>query len=166
MKKLILIMLMVIGVFAAPKKGELQKDFQLPSLYDSAKVLNSSSLKGKIVLLNMWASWCSGCQEEMPLFVDLQKKYDKNEFEIVLVNIDTDRENGIEFLQSVDPDRVLTALFDQRKFLPKAYRAPGMPTSLLIDKDGTIIDVYIGSFDADNIIRLQKQIKFLTKSLK
>ena len=166
MKKLVFILMVAVSLFAAPKKGDKEVEFKLPGLYNSSVVVDSNSLKGKVVLLNMWASWCSGCQDEMPLFVKLQKNYNKKDFEIVLVNIDTHKENGIDFLESVDPNKVLTALFDQTKYLPKTYKVPGMPTSLLIDKDGTIVDVYIGSFDEESIKRLKKEIKFLIKSSK
>lgn len=166
MKKMILILMMSLSLVASLKKGDKEVEFKLPGLYNSSTVVDSQSLKGKVVLLNMWASWCSGCQHEMPLFVKLQKSYNKKDFEIVLVNIDTHKENGIDFLESVDPDKVLTALYDQTKYLPKTYRVPGMPTSLLIDKDGTIVDVYIGSFDEESIKKLQKEIELLTKSSK
>ena len=161
MKKLLSIVLLSVALFAAPRVGNNAVKFELPDLYTQSTSLKSESLKGKVVLLNMWASWCSGCQEEMPLFVKLQDAFSKSEFEIVLANIDNEAKNGVAFLSKVDEKRSLTALYDAEKMLPKAYRCPGMPSSFLIDKNGKIVDVYIGSLDADGITKLKQTIKKL-----
>ena len=161
MKKLLSIVLLSVALFAAPRVGDNAVKFELPNLYVQNTSLKSASLKGKVVLLNMWASWCGGCQEEMPLFVKLQKKFPKSKFEIVLANIDNEAKNGIDFLSKVDKKRSLTALYDAKKVLPKAYRCPGMPSSFLINQNGKVVGVYIGSFDEDAILKLKLTIKKL-----
>ncbi len=159
MKKLLLISLLLLtNLFGAPREGDQEIAFELPSLYTPQTTLASSSLRGKVVLLNLWASWCSGCQEEMPLFVKLQKAYPKKQFEIVLASIDADPQNARNFLANVDKDKHLTSLYDKDKSLPKAYRCPGMPSSFLIDKNGKIIDVYIGSLDDESLEKLKIKI--------
>ncbi len=163
MKKLLLItLLLTLNLFAAPRVGDSEVAFTLPNLYNESTNLTSSSLRGKIVLLNLWASWCSGCQEEMPLFVNLQKEYPKEQFEIVLSSIDSESSFAKEFLATVDKQKVLTSLYDESKSLPKAYRCPGMPSSFLIDKNGKIVDVYIGSLDDVAIEKLKAKIAELT----
>lgn len=162
MKKIIsIILLLSVALFAAPREGDKQVAFKLPHLYNTSTMLSSEKLHGKVVLLNLWASWCSGCQEEMPLFVKLQKQYAKKNFEIVLSSIDTLPQSAKDFLAQVDGQRSLTALYDAQKVLPKSYRCPGMPSSFLIDKDGKIAAVYIGSLDADGIQKLQLKIHTL-----
>jgi len=159
MKKLFLVILLLsINLFAAPRVGDAEIAFTLPNLYADKSQLTSSSLRGKVVLLNLWASWCSGCQEEMPLFCTLQNKYTKDQFEIVLASIDNEPESAKEFLESVDKDKTLTSLYDESKSLPKAYKCPGMPSSFLIDKNGKIVGVYIGSLDDDAMEKLDAKI--------
>ena len=148
MKKLIVIaLLLCVNIFAAPSVGDSAVEFDLPELYNQNKILNSQALQGKVVLLNLWASWCSGCQEEMPLFVDLQEKYSKNNFVIVTSSIDNVAQSARDFLDRVDKEKQLVSLYDAKKILPKTYRCPGMPSSFLIDKSGTISEVYVGSLD-------------------
>ncbi len=161
MKKLLSIFLLSIALFAAPRVGDDAVKFELPDIYAQNKSLKSESLHGKVVLLNMWASWCSGCQEEMPLFVQLQSEFSRSEFEIVLANIDNEAKNGIDFLSKVDAKRSLKTLYDSQKSLPKAYQCPGMPSSFLINQNGKIVDVYIGSLDTDGISKLKQTIKKL-----
>jgi len=161
MKKLIIGLFLCMNLFAAPGVGDSAVDFELSNLYSQSQKVKSDSFKGKVVLLNLWASWCGGCQEEMPLFVKLQEEYSKDKFVIVTSSIDNMPSSAIEFLEMVDKKRVLTALYDANKKLPKAYRCPGMPSSYLIGKDGKIAKIYIGSLDEDGIESLKSEIKAL-----
>lgn len=161
MKKIFMILLLVTTIFAAPRTGDKDVNFTLPDLYNPAKTLSNTDLRGKVVLLNLWASWCTGCQEEMPLFVELQKEFKGKGFEIVLSSIDSDPQNSLDFLAEVDKEKVLTSLYDVEKRLPKAYRCPGMPSSFLIDKTGKIVAVYIGSLDENAINALQEKVSQL-----
>ncbi|QOP42519.1 TlpA family protein disulfide reductase [Sulfurimonas sediminis] len=163
MKKVILTVMICLTLFAAPREGDKQVAYTLPLLYKPAKVLSNSEMRGKVVLLNLWASWCSGCQEEMPLFVALQKRHNKKDFIVVAASIDSVDDNAKEFLNRVDPDKNLIALYDVKKSLPKAYRCPGLPSSFLIDKEGKIAAVYIGSLDKAMIKDLEKKIAELER---
>ena len=161
MKKLIISLFISLNLFAAPSVGDKAVDFELVNLYNQSQKVSSDTLKGKVVLLNLWASWCGGCQEEMPLFVDLQKQFSKDKFVIVTSSIDNEASSAVEFLEMIDKRRVLTALYDADKKLPKAYRCPGMPSSYLIDKNGKIVKVYVGSLDDDAIDSLKTNITSL-----
>jgi len=161
MKKLIMGLFLCINLFAAPSVGDKAVGFELSNLYNQSQKVSSDSLKGKVVLLNLWASWCGGCQEEMPLFVKLQEQYSKEKFVIVTSSIDNEPSSAVEFLEMVDKRKVLTALYDADKKLPKAYRCPGMPSSYLIDKNGNISKIYVGSLDDDAIKSLKLNIKTL-----
>ncbi len=158
MKKILLTLLITLELFAAPSVGDKAVSFTLPSLYNLQQKTSMQSLKGKVVLLNLWASWCNGCQEEMPKFVALQKEFSKAKFQIVLSSIDSDPSNAINFLQDVDPSKRLTALYDAKKKLPKAYKCLGMPSSFLISKEGKILKVYVGSLDDAQIKELKKNL--------
>ena len=97
----------------------------------------------------------------MPLFVKLQKEYSKKNFEIVLASIDSVPQSAIDFLNKVDKEKILTALYDKEKMLAKSYKCPGMPSSFLIDQNGEISAVYIGSLDEDGIENLKAKIQTL-----
>jgi thiol-disulfide isomerase/thioredoxin len=73
--------------FPEPQKGSLAPDFALKSLPDGKEV-KLSSLRGKAVLVNFWATWCEPCKIEMPSLVDLQKKYGAQGLQIVGVAMD------------------------------------------------------------------------------
>jgi len=161
MQKILLILLITLELFAAPSVGDKAVSFTLPNLYNLNHSTSTQSLKGKVVLLNLWASWCNGCQEEMPLFVQLQKEFSKDKFQIILSSIDAEPQNAIDFLEDVDKQKVLTSLYDANKKLPKAYQCVGMPSSFLISKDGKIIKTYLGGFNEEQIIELKNKIKTL-----
>ncbi|MDQ7068501.1 MAG: TlpA disulfide reductase family protein [Sulfurimonas sp.] len=161
MKKILMLILLYANIFAAGHVGDSVKSFELPDLYQLDKTISFDEYKGRVVLLNLWASWCSGCQEEMPLFVKLQEEYQGKDFTILLSSIDKDPNNSIEFLQSVDAKRVLKSLYDKDKILPKEYRCAGMPSSYLIDRDGKIVDVFIGSIHKDKMLQLKAKIDAL-----
>ncbi|QSZ40982.1 redoxin domain-containing protein [Sulfurimonas aquatica] len=161
MKKLITLLFLTLSLLAAPKVGDKAVSFELPNLYDASKKSLNSDFEGKVILLNIWASWCPGCKEEMPLFVKLQEEFDKKDFSIVLANIDSEAINAISFLEEVDDDAILTALYDESKKLPKEYRCIGLPSSYLIDKSGTIVEVYVGALNENAIVKLKEKIKNL-----
>jgi thiol-disulfide isomerase/thioredoxin len=73
--------------FPEPQKGSVAPDFSLKSLPDGKEV-SLSSLRGKAVLVNFWATWCEPCKIEMPSLVDLQKKYGPQGLQIVGVAMD------------------------------------------------------------------------------
>ena len=163
MKNILILLFLYVNVFAAGHAGDRAISFELPKLYNAGVKTSLQDYRGKIVLLNLWASWCGGCQEEMPLFVKLQNEFRGSDFHIILSSIDKDPKNAISFLNAIDSNRVLTALYDTSKTLPRAYKCIGMPSSYLIGRDGKIVKVYVGSFDKDGISKLENKIKSLLR---
>ncbi|MBU0720905.1 TlpA family protein disulfide reductase [bacterium] len=162
MKKVLLVALFLCAnVFAAPQIGDNVTDFKLPNLYNLNQELSSTDFKGNVILLNLWASWCGGCKEEMPLFVELQEEFKESNFKILLSSIDKDPQSAISFLNGVDQNRVLNSFYDKEKTLPKAYKCMGMPSSYLIDANGKLVDIFIGSIDEDSLAKLKIKIKSL-----
>jgi len=163
MKKIILMIALSLSVYADVLVGDKAVDFNLNSL-DESKSFKQSDFKGQVVLLNLWASWCSGCKKEMPEFFKLQKEY-KSGFKIVTVSIDSDPSASQKFLQSVEQEvgfkTPFITLYDSEKLLPKTYGAVAMPSSYLIDKQGIIQAVIVGSLSADEIEELKKEINKL-----
>jgi len=145
--------------FAKPKVGEKAPNFELPDIF-TGKTYTMEDFKGKVVLLNLWASWCTGCKAEMPEFFKLQQEY--KDFVIVAITVDNSKEKAVEFLKSIEEKTGIKTpfivLWDKEKKVAKIYRPRGMPSSYLIDKNGVLRKVFIGSFNEDNIKALKSEI--------
>ena len=150
-------------MMAAGQEGDKATSFTLPNLYSIEKKVSLNEYKGKVILLNLWASWCGGCQEEMPLFVKLQEDFKGSDFSIVLSSIDKEAQNAIDFLHDIDSNHLMDSLYDSEKVLPKAYKCIGMPSSYLIDRSGKIVKVYVGSIDEEAMDKLKIKIKSLLR---
>jgi thiol-disulfide isomerase/thioredoxin len=130
-------------------KGEIaavlvsEKQQSLPNLgfqSPDGKPMTLSDLRGRMVLLNLWATWCAPCRKEMPALDKLQAELGGADFEVVAINIDQrNLERPKSFLQEVNVTKLAyyadpsARIFQQ---LRAVDRAVGMPTTLLIDKDG------------------------------
>jgi thiol-disulfide isomerase/thioredoxin len=106
-----------------------------------------ADFKGKIVLLNIWASWCVPCREEMPQLDKLQAELGGKDFEVVAVNIDRGGgDKAKKFLEETGASH-LALYTDPSGKLFAAAKAVGMPTTLLIDRDGKEISRLVGPAD-------------------
>lgn len=162
MNKLMMIaMVLGLQLFAGVCEGDKAVAFDLKTL-EGSKSYQMDDFKGKVVLLNLWGSWCSGCKKEMPEFFKLQKESDKG-FEIVAVSIDNKASESEKFLHSLEEElgykTPFLTLHDPKKSLPKAYGSVAMPSSYLIDKEGVVRAVIVGSLDSDDIEELKLEIK-------
>lgn len=121
-----------------------------------------SDWRGKTVLLNLWATWCVPCRKEMPALDTLQAKLGGNDFEVVAVNIDTRdldkpksflKDTGITSLAYFSDEKA--KVFQDLKLVGKAF---GMPTSILIDKNGCEIGTLAGpaEWSSEDAFRLVK----------
>lgn len=148
---------------AMVQEGQQAIDFSLPDAYDNAKNYSMKDFRGKVVLLNIWASWCTGCQAEMPEFIDIQREYGGKGFVIVAVNVDNNKEKAIEFIRGLEEKTKKKAGFvvpyDKEKSLAKEYKPRGMPASYLIDKNGRLARIFLGSFTSVNINLLKTAIE-------
>lgn len=149
-------------LFAVPKIGEKAPDFELPTL-DGSKTYSLKDFKGKVVLLNFWASWCTGCKAEMPEFVKLQNEYEDKDFLIVAVNVDRTPEKAKEFLeklQKITGKKInFLVLYDGKKKVIRVYKPIGMPSSYLISKDGVLLKYFPSSFTEENIGELKQAVE-------
>lgn len=118
------------------------------------------SLRGKVVLLNVWATWCAPCREEMPALNRLQEALGSDKFEVVALAVD---KSGIEgarkFLTDIKADK-LAVYADPTAKEGTTLKVIGMPTTILIDADGKEIGRLIGpahwdSADAKRLIEAQ-----------
>ena len=112
---------------------------------DGSSDINFHSIKGPIIV-NVWASWCEGCKEEMPYFIDLYANPVFKNGEIKLLGIDVDEKNadsGPNFIKSYGMSWPHLEDIDGRS---KMVFGPGVPVTYFLDKRGEIIHTHIGAF--------------------
>ena len=110
----------------------------------NGRPLTLAEFKGKVVLLNIWATWCAPCREEMPTLDRLQAELGGADFEVVALSIDRGGVDAItKFFAEVGVQH-LAIYLDSTTEASSALGAVGLPTSLLIDRDGTEIGRLIG----------------------
>ncbi len=113
------------------------------SLTDTeGKPLNLADLKGKVVLLDFWATWCAPCKVEIPHFVEMQKKYGPQGLQIVGLSIDDDAKPVREFTQKMGMNYPV-ALADE-KLTTQYGGILGLPVAFVIDKNGNIVAKHVG----------------------
>jgi cytochrome c biogenesis protein CcmG/thiol:disulfide interchange protein DsbE len=119
--------------------------FQLTQLHEPGKTLSRDELRGKVWLLNVWASWCVSCREEHPLLVDLAKQ---NLVPIYGLNYKDKREDALGWLQQFgNPYAASVADLDGRVGID--YGVYGVPETFVIDKTGVIRYKQIGPITPD-----------------
>ena len=125
-------------------KGLPAPNFSLPDL--DGKMVSLSDYRGKVVLLNIWATWCPPCVEEMPSMEKLYQELQGEGFEILAVSID---ESGAQDVLPFMKKHKLSfpALIDSRGTLKDLYQTTGVPESFIIDKDGILVEKVIGPRD-------------------
>ncbi|WP_225889748.1 TlpA family protein disulfide reductase [Indioceanicola profundi] len=100
------------------------------------KALKLSDFRGKVVLLNLWATWCPPCVKEMPSLDNLQAELGGEDFEVVALSLDRGGQGQVEpFFMETDLQH-LTMYLDPAMTAMKAIKPPGLPVSLLIDAQG------------------------------
>ena len=105
--------------------------------------------KGKVVLVDFWASWCPPCKASFPALDVIQRDYRARGVEVIAVNVDEQRKDADAFL-AAHPNRLLV-VFDPNGESPKAFKVKGMPSSFVIDRRGEIRythEGYSGGIDA------------------
>lgn len=122
----------------------------------AGQAVSLTQLRGKLVYLDFWASWCGPCRQSFPWMNEMLSKYQAQGLEIVAVNLDTNRADADAFLQK-NP-AAFSVVFDPAATLPPQYGVKGMPTSYLIDASGEIIMQHSG-FNASHRDSLEASIQ-------
>ena len=125
-------------------KGRPAPNFSLPDL--DGQMVGLADYRGKVVLLNIWATWCPPCVEEMPSMEKLYQEMKGEGFEILAVSID---ESGTQDVLPFMKKHKLSfpALIDSKGTLKDLYQTTGVPESFIIDKDGILVEKIIGPRD-------------------
>ena len=142
----ILFVLSTLYVNAQVAIGEMAPDF---SLYNTKnKLVSLSSLHGKVVLIDFWASWCEPCREEFTELTYLQDKYGAKGLKVFAVNLAEMRPRITQFLKGNGiSENAIEILQDRNSIIYKTWKARGIPTTFLLNKQGKIDSVWIGAID-------------------
>lgn len=118
-------------------------DFTLRDI--NGRVIKLSSLNGKVVLLNFWATWCPPCKAEMPSLNRLYAEMQSSGLVVIAVSTDKSAAPVREFLGKNHLD--FTVLWDEKLSVTKQYKVFSMPTTFLIDRKGMIVEKFMGEYE-------------------
>lgn len=145
----------------ALESGQSAPAFAAPRLADPQSTLALGELRGKVVYVDFWASWCVPCRLSMPTLDALYRKHRDRGFVVVGVNKDAERADAQRFLARVPVTFPLVA--DDADRVARAFEVKAMPSGYLIDRSGTIRVVHRG-FTAQTAERLQGEVEALVKA--
>lgn len=107
-------------------------DFTLRSNQDSN--LRLADMRGEVVMINFWATWCGPCRQEMPLLEKLYTKYQPAGFRVLAINIEKDSEKADQFIEDIGV--TYPVLYDNESIVSKLYEVEAMPSTIFIDREG------------------------------
>ena len=154
----LLCLVSLMGVPATPGTIDYAPDFALKGA--TGDNLRLSELRGQVVMINFWASWCGPCRQEMPHLEDLYQRYEPLGFTLLGVNVEKNRKKADQMLNDMPVS--FPILFDSRNEVSKLYGVIAMPSTVLIDRDGTIRYIHNG-YKAGYEQEYQTQIRSLIK---
>ncbi len=164
---IVLVVFLGIGLKLDPREvpspfiGKPTPAFNLPQLADPAKTFGNESLKGRVSLLNVWASWCVSCRQEHPLLIELSKE---GIAPIYGLNYKDEREAGLGWLNRLGNPYTLSA-FDADGKVGIEWGVYGVPETFVVDKQGIIRHKHTGPITEEAwqktllplILKLQKE---------
>jgi len=136
--------------------GDPAPPFTLPTAAGDAVSLER--LRGKIVYVDFWASWCGPCRRTFPWMNEMQRKYGGSGFVIVAVNVDKKRQDAERFLAQVPAEFAI--VYDAAGGTPSAYGVKGMPSAYLVDPAGRVVIVEQG-FREEAAAELEARLRAL-----
>jgi thiol-disulfide isomerase/thioredoxin len=142
MKLFITFILLTIVSIVKASDSDPMPDCKL-SLEKSTQALNTMQYRGQVVYVDFWASWCAPCLKSFPFMNQMHQQYASQGLKIIAVNLDEQREDADNFTRQT-PHDFSVAYDNQDRSCANAFAVKAMPTSYLIDKKGTIRQVFMG----------------------
>jgi len=141
----VLLLITLCGCYSGtrpPRIGSNAPDF---TVQDSERTVALSQLRGQVVVLNFWATWCPPCVEEMPSLVEMQRRMKAKGVTVVAVSIDVDENAYRQFLKEHGVN--LLTVRDPGQKTPNLYGTHGWPETYIIDRNGVTRRKFIGAVD-------------------
>jgi peroxiredoxin len=128
----------IVGLIdsSPPDVGQPAPDFALTDVRDADRVIKLSDFRGKVVVLNWYASWCGPCRTEIP---DFQVAYDQLEGDVVVFGVNLQETRGEAAGLLDDLGASYPAVLDEDGEVSQHYRVSGLPVTYIIDRDGIIM---------------------------
>jgi len=143
------------GAIPAPQKGFLAPDFSLKTLHGDT--IRLSELRGRPVLVNIWASWCPPCKAEMPALQRTFQKYASQGFVVLGVNA-TNQDDPAQAISFVEAQGLtFPILLDENGEVSHTYQVHALPSSYFIDRQGRIQDVVVGGPMSEALLQIRVQ---------
>ena len=151
-----------VGLFKTEIKNDAVEDLPVTPSFaftdSKGNVNNTANLKGKVVFINFWASWCPPCRAEMPSLQELYKKLQNDtNFVFLFINEDDDKTKAINYLEK--NQFTFPVYYTSGDVSPEIFKG-SLPTTIVINKQGKIVLNHegIGGYDSDSFIRQLKEL--------
>jgi peroxiredoxin len=132
--RLLAVAVCLFAVTASAEPGTSAPEF---TLVDSqGKTVSLSELRGQVVMINFWASWCGPCREEMPYLEQIHQRYERLGFTLLGINVEENSSAANAWLQ--DRPVSFPILYDPQNGVSKLYDVIAMPSTVLIDREGKV----------------------------
>jgi len=130
--------------------GTNRAAFELEDLEGNLR--NIDEWKGKVLLVNFWATWCPPCKREVPAFIELQKKYPQQNFEIIGIALD-DKDSVQDFVDTLDVNYTVMPAEHKGLELSRIYgnRIGALPFSVFVDRNGKITATHAGELSKQQV---------------
>jgi peroxiredoxin len=143
-----LLLTLLGGTATATGPAPPAPDFALPAR-DGGEV-RLSELKGQVVMINFWATWCGPCRQEMPLLQQIHAKYEPLGFTMLGVNVEPDSVAAQNWLKGMPVS--FPIVFDRKSEVSSSFGVEAMPSSVLIDREGRVRHVHRGYKPGDEAV--------------
>jgi len=144
---------LAVSSYGPPTNLKRAPNFDLPTKSGNVSL---NTLRGKIVYVDFWASWCGPCRQSFPWMIKLHEQYSPKGLVIVAINLDKTQDLADNFLYDFSPPFIVA--FDPSGKTAEAFKVPAMPSSYLLNRDGTILYSHAG-FDPKKTGDIEALIK-------
>ena len=141
------------GAIPVPRQGFQAPDFGLPNI--QGEIVRLSSLRGRPVIINLWASWCTPCRSEMPAIQRIYEEYSEQGLIVLGVNATNqdNPQNAAQFAEELG--LTFPILYDTDGQVSQQYLLSALPTTFFVDGSGTIQEVVVGGPMAEALLKIR-----------